>query len=434
MSYTFSHAFPENHFVTSYIEYAAKRTDAAYDYHEVIALIDLACATPRLTAKLAPYPHGLATNLYALIVGTSTTSRKSTAIEAGEDLLDRAMPQITLPSQFSPEGFIEVLAHRPSQASVWIVDEFGEMLEKLHHAKHMTGLRGLLLALYSKRFWENRRHSKRKKGGDSEADVDRVNGCYLSILGATTPAIFDSLTLKDVTTGLLPRFAIVMPENKPVRKPFYELVVDLDRERNGLVKWLANINRFCTRERYAEFEHDALKLIDEFAAEIEEEASETIEGQKPMFDRLLVTTLKIAILAAVGRPEIAKLGADTNVIQITGERTPEPLKVTVEDATIAVRVARRLKDSALRFSQRIGESEFERNLEKAILLLRNVNGQVSRRDTARKLRLKKKTLDEIEETLLDRDMIRVASISPERGGTPTVFWQLQESKDSAVTP
>jgi len=51
--YTFDHAFPAEHFVSQMIAYASACTDAAYDYHELAALILLANVTPNVRAWLS---------------------------------------------------------------------------------------------------------------------------------------------------------------------------------------------------------------------------------------------------------------------------------------------------------------------------------------------------------------------------------------------
>ena len=115
----------------------------------------------------------------------------------------------------------------PQTLTTLYVDEFGELLEKLTHAKHMAGLKGLLLTVYGGDNYTYRRHSKRMKGGDRVDDADDVTDPHLNILGATTPAIFEKLTAQDVRSGLLTRFAMIMPSTKPARR------VHLRRRRIG---------------------------------------------------------------------------------------------------------------------------------------------------------------------------------------------------------
>jgi hypothetical protein len=163
--YTFDSAFDDDHFVSRWLAYASERTDAAHEYHEAAALALLAAATPTVRARLAPYPGGLPTNLYVLLLGDSTTSRKSTTKDLARDVQALAVPGSLSADHFSPEGFVEQLASRPHDSTTVFVDEFGELLDKLHHAKHMAGLRGLLLTCYSGDDYTYRRHTKRAKDG-----------------------------------------------------------------------------------------------------------------------------------------------------------------------------------------------------------------------------------------------------------------------------
>ena len=158
--YFFRPSFPPVHFVTNYITYASSRTDAPHEFHEGAALVLLANATPGIRATLSAYPNGLPTNLYGLFIGDSTRSRKSTALTIAKDILTRAIPKTLMPEQFSPEAFIEQLSARSPGPSCWLVDEFSEMLDKIHHARYMSGLRGLLLQIYGSENYEYRRHSK----------------------------------------------------------------------------------------------------------------------------------------------------------------------------------------------------------------------------------------------------------------------------------
>src|SRR5262249_32014466 len=77
--YRFAPAFPPNHFVSRFVAYGAQCVDSAHDYFETVALVALAVATPGLRAKLRQYPRGLGTAFYAILIGDSTRSRKSTA-------------------------------------------------------------------------------------------------------------------------------------------------------------------------------------------------------------------------------------------------------------------------------------------------------------------------------------------------------------------
>jgi len=406
--YQFNTPFPPGHFVADYIAYAAQRTDAAHEYHEAAALALLALATPGIRARLAPYPHGLPTNLYLLLIGDSTRSRKSTAISLATDIADAAIPRARVADAFSPEAFVEQLASRPRDSTLWAPDEFGELLIKLRNAKYMAGLSGLLLTIYSGASYEVRRHSKRVKGGGTEQDFDRVEEPHLSILGATTPTIFEGLTESDVTNGLLPRFAIVMPEAKPARKPFFDLPANIDQHRNHLVSRLRGIYQavLSGRPYPIEFEDGTLEVLDCYAETLEESETSN-ETVRTMQQRLVAMTVKVALLSAVGwanRP-----------------LTPEqPLRVTHHDANNAVLVVQRWERDAVRFAERVGESRFEVVLQKCLRLV-SERKVVARSVIAQNAHIPKRLLDDIESTLLDRQAIEVLEL-PSNSGPARVMW------------
>jgi hypothetical protein len=405
--YAFTDAFPAEHFVSRLIRYAAERTDAAHEYHEAAALVGLAAATPGLRVRLGPYPRGLPTNLYVLLIGESTRSRKSTSSEIAQDLHLRALPRHRLPDLVSPEGFTEELAAHPDDGTVWYLDEFGGLLDKLHHAKYLAGLREALLTLYGgPERYRLQRHSKRIKGGATVEDADQVDRPHLSILGATTPAVFQILEPADVLSGLLPRFAIVMPGSKPARKPFYALSTGDEIERNALVKWLQGLHEWArTQAQGVDMAPDGLHILDTFAAQIESLAATSSDHIKVMLERLSPMAIKVAILAAAGHPGV--VGADR-------------LIVTAEDARAAIHVCGRWQASALSFANRVGESRFERNLQRCLQVM-EMRPRLGRRIIARSTHLDKKTLDLVEATLVDRGEINVERV--ETGGRPGIVWE-----------
>ena len=409
--YRFAPAVPRDHFLSRWISYAASRTDAAHEYHEAAALVLLASATPTVRARLAPYPHGLPTNLFVLLVGDSTTSRKSTSKDLSRDVQYRALPGSLSPDHFSPEAFVEHMAGRANDATTLFVDEFGELLEKLHHAKHMAGLRGFLMTIYAgPEEYEYRRHSKRGKDGTRIEDSDRLIGPHLSILGATTPAVFEFLTERDVTSGLLPRFAIIMPESKPARRPFHEVSDGLEQQRNELVTHVGRLHAWATeRRRIVRFAPGVLERLDEFfETEFDAPVADRSETGRRMLERLQAMTVKVAMLSAAGWPESV-------------ERLE--LEVGDEDADAAIGIIRRWTEGALAFAGRVGESDFERKLERCLRLVQE-RRRVPRKIVARNCHVEKRVMDAIQETLVDRGLIRTVTTETKGGGPRMIEWEI----------
>ncbi len=416
MSDAFETPFPPGHFVRDYLDYAAERTDASHAYHEVAALVLLALATPNVRASLTPYPNGLPTNLYALVVGDSTRSRKSTAISLAADIASAAIAGSRIPDAFSPEAFAEALAQRPRDSTLWTPDEFGETMTKLRSAKYMSGLTALLLTIYAGNDYEVRRHSKRVKGGGAEEDTDRIEQPNLSILGATTPAIFETLTEAEVTSGLLPRFAIVNPTTKPARKPFYEVPTGIEARRNQLVSRLRHIyDAASARPHTVEFQEGALEALDAFAQTLEE-STELNEAVRTMQQRLSAMAVKLAMLSAAGWQD--------------GMRPNEPLRVAIQDGEMAVSVAQRWAEDAKAFAERVGETRFETVLQKCMRIV-EAKKAVPRSVIAQNAHVPKKLLDDIEATAIDRKLIEIRE-EQSPSGPSRVIWTWAGTRNLTV--
>jgi hypothetical protein len=407
-AYTFTPALPPDHFVSEFIRYAAECIDTAHEYFEAVALMLLAIATPNVRARLRQYPGGLPTAFYAILIGDSTRSRKTSTIGLGLDLLAEPVPDCLLAEQASPEAFVEQLATRSHNSSLWAVDELGETIDKLHHAKYMAGLRGLLLSLYEGRPYRYKRTTKRTKKDQTIDDSLLIESPNLGVLGATTPSIFEIVTSRDVSSGFMARFAVVMPSSRPARRGLEELNEDLLAQRTALMSWLSNLYLWArSTNRPVRFSGDALARIDAFAEAIETSDAITDERSRAMLQRLNAMTVKLAMLVAAGRPCAVEL---------------DDLIVTPADAQAAVAVASRWRDYAIAFGAQIGETLLEQYLARALRVLEAKNGRCPRRVIAQHVHCSKKIMDEIEDTLVDRGEIAVEAIPRGTSGPAATIW------------
>lgn len=414
--YQFTSPFPPGHFVGDWIRFASTCTDAPHEYHEVMALVLLAAVTPQVKARVKFWPHGLRTNLYVLLLGPSTTWRKSTATDHARRLLQRVAPQVIGPDKATPEGFGEQLSKRNGTTMLMYVDEFTGLLADLHHKPYMAGLSELLLKAYDGRDHRYARHSKRTKGGQREADEDRIEDPHLSFVGGATPTIFEpgGLTRKDLESGLLPRFAISMPLTKPPRLGLAnvgEFDADDTHALDALTERLRRVWLWCDGPaRRVEFAPGTLEALDAFAADTERRAALLDGGARAMLERTSAMVVKVAMLSAAGRAETCD---------------DQALSVTMADAEAAVVIARRWREDAIAFAGRVGETAFEQGLNRACEILNAKSGKATRRLLARHLHLKKKEMDDLQATLVDRGRITVTNLKRPRGGDATVLWQFR---------
>ena len=370
--YDFTPAFPEDHFVSRYIDYATRQTDAALEYHEAAALFLLSTVAWGIRGRLSPFPGGLHLNLYLLLCGTTSRSRKSTSQRIARDLLDTVVPGSLLPARATTEAFLAAVAERDGGVSAWMPDEFGVTLSQVYQQSYLRGLEELLLTLYA---------------GD-EYRYERVSAApvvvrrpYLGVFAAATPESVALAGPSATVGGLLPRFGIVLPATIPQARPA-QAVEDLTELRTSLVDDLRAGLGIRMRIDSVRYDSQSLGILNI------EEASLAARGT--IAQRLPSMLYKVAALSA-----------------LSDERT----EVLVTDAVSATKVVARWAEGAdrlqLHLRRKPQELEFESLLHRAMDILRELGGTSHRSQVARRLEVKKTMLDTIEATLADRGHIHV---------------------------
>jgi hypothetical protein len=177
------------------------------------------------------------------------------------------------------------------------------------------------------------------------------------------------LTQADVQSGLLARFAIIMPNGKPDRMDYFapEEPEGLSAF-NRLVIELSKLRRWSTEKpRAVHFNDGVLAKLEEIAVEIENAAKGASETARVMLHRLTPMGAKVAALLAAGWPWTTK---------------KDELIITVDDAEGAVTILRRWMKDALTFASRVGENDFERNVQSFARMVQE-RGTVPRKLVAR---------------------------------------------------
>jgi hypothetical protein len=367
----------------------------------------LAVATPQLRANLSGTVNGRGTNLYVLFVAPPASSRKSTAKNYAQETVDRAFANVRLPELASHEGMLEALTGCNGSSALWAVDEFTDMLTKILKTQYMAGFRGMLLELYDRTNYTFKRVSKHGKHANPANNTLCISDLRLSLIGCATTTIFQNIDSSLIGDGLLSRFAIVMPESKPLRMPQYERTDDPITP--AFIEWLSKI-RERTANVTVKFGEGVLHLLDEVIDKPLEESG----GHHVMTKRVGVMAQKVAMLAAAGAQR---------------ESGPE-LLVTLEDAASAIRVAKRWQQYAEAFEARIDETTAEVRVQKCLAILKQVapaEQWVNRRVIMQRVHVMAKDLREIEQTLVIRGHIDVCTSERNEGGTPSVFWKATTS-------
>ena len=410
-------------FVNNYIDYASLLTDASHDYHEAMALFLLSVVSQGVKLELPNMPNGLRANLYMIQYGVSSHSRKSTSMDIGKDILQRAVPGTMLPANFTPGGLEEELASKSNQPASLFADEFSRIMDQMHNQSYMSGLRQFLLTMYSSEDWE---YVKTSKGKSKAKDAVLIEKSHLCLMGNVTPTITKYLQPRDIEDGFLARFAMIYPPNKPPRKKIGELIMS-PRVRNGLVLHLSKIRMACRnmaadKENHPDFkqvvvEPEALECLDNFQEYLEQ--SKQSDTAAIMMERMGVMAFKVAMLVALSRGDPARL---------------TQLRITHGDAMAAMAITKKWCGWGVQFAGSLYESDIDKHIRRAMAWLNEYDGKMARWELAKRMRLTKKYLDDVQLTMLDRGLISLVEERAADSPKPTLMWVMKEPLEEPELP
>ena len=299
-------------FIVRYMAYWQTRTDAYAEYHHAAALSLLSIlADRRLVYKLAS--ADIYTNIWAMCLGKSSISRKSTAINKTKLILnsgDWLKPFHEYPGMFSSEGLIEEM-HYESRGRI-VMDECSQLLLSINTKKYLTDVRDVLCKIYDG--VGTRRKLKTAKGKVSEFNVENP---YVSFLFATTHENFmGASTGADITSGWLIRFLYYYPEYPKDTMGIRDATGDEDIKLGDLNtefwKLAAAIKQY--EEIRLTLTQFGFEYFNEWMAESEKALLDSgIHGS--VFQRYAMYSLKLAALYYIADPGIVESfpTTDTNI-------------------------------------------------------------------------------------------------------------------------
>jgi len=195
-------ALPAKGLLREYVDFATPLTDAPGGYHLAVGLAVLgALLGSRVSIPFGARP--LFPNLYVTLLGRSTFSRKTTSIAIGQKILGHFEAVSNLPSEFSPEAFLDRLQRSP--AGLLVYPELARALTTFRR-DYMSGMVERLTELYDC----PPVYSREPRGRTFSIEQPVV-----SILAASTVEwLAKTMGEDDVRGGFFPRFVFV-PEGQP---------------------------------------------------------------------------------------------------------------------------------------------------------------------------------------------------------------------------
>jgi len=247
-------------FIDDYMAWGMSKTDASPEYH-------VAAAFTILSTVFSDFGHAvpkfgrLPLNLWFMVLGETTRSRKSTTRALGISMI-KALAVIPdadvageldynydLGSDFTPEALDNELLKRPNRSSLLHRDEAQGWIQEMDKKAYMAGAKGKMTELY-----DGHVSGKLRATGDNNrrAGVDISLTLFMMGIGSQ---MSEYLTQEDFRSGFLTRFIYISaePPSRSAASDWLEQQ-DLNEVKTGDVVFTAMLRRIETaREHWAGF-------------------------------------------------------------------------------------------------------------------------------------------------------------------------------------
>jgi RepB DNA-primase from phage plasmid/Protein of unknown function (DUF3987) len=395
---------PPETIIDRYKKWAAEATDAVEEYHELSCVI-------LLSTLLSGNLHcdtsfgNIIPNLWGLILGDSTLTRKSTAMRMGLDLITTIDRELVVATDGSAEGVLSAIATRPSQVSMFFKDEVAGFIDSINKKDYLAGMPEILTNLYDVPEFYMRRLRKE--------NIVISKPVFIFFGGGIRDKMYELLSERHVLTGFLPRFLVVGGDaDLSKMRPAGPLVPGLAEKRQKLLSLLQEL--YLTYGEEAEIEvpnaNTTFSIPIDVKAVLTDDAwtyFESIQVQmataaeassfkivaQPTFDRLAWSCFKMGMLLAASRQE------------------PVEQKITIElrDLQAAAYYIQRWGIHSIDLITNVGRTTSQKQILQVLSFIKGKPG-CWRADISRNFHLNKRELDLILETLLDRNHIRLKKL------------------------
>jgi hypothetical protein len=373
-------------YVERYVEWATGLGDAAIQYHQASAFIQLSA----IMAGRVQLPTSFGTlipNLWFMILGDTTLTRKTTAMDLAMDLLDDVDSEALLATDGSFEGLMQSLATRPGRASIFLRDEFSGLLEMMTKRDYYAGMAEVLTKLYDGKV--QKRLLKRET-------IEVREPVLIIFAGGIRSKIQSLLTFEHIASGFIPRFVFItalsdatrIQKIGPPQERDMSNKLALTNDLRDMIAFYHMVEGNSTKKYTANLTPGAWARYNHFEATMLQDGlnSDHPDLMTPTFDRLSKSTLKAAVLlAASNKPD-------------------EQVTVREEDIIHAIRYAITWRGYACEVIDGIGRSAAEREVDKILQAVQRAPG-VSRSQLMQRYHLLARNADAIFDTLLQRGQI-----------------------------
>lgn len=312
--------------IDEYMTWATESTDAVPEFHEIsCAMIMSALMSTTLRLKTSR-SRDIVPNLWAMILGESTLTRKTTAMDMAMDFVMDIDRDLLLGTDATVEGLLSALSLRPKMVSIFYRDEITGFFDSLQRREYLAGMHEMMTKMYDVPPFLSRRLRK---------ETFTVSEPIFIFFGGGVPdKMYSIIDESFFASGFVPRFLImrgygdlarVRPTGPPLEvalhkraklQSTFQAFYDMYTNQQVAIQLGDGQQMLTTPNIYVNFTDEMWERAQTMEMQLLESAAASPEETKalPMFSRMFVSLLKLTMLFAGARqePENLEVQADMN--------------------------------------------------------------------------------------------------------------------------
>lgn len=386
--------------IDDYREWGVSSTDAVPSFHDLTFFIVLSglCASG---IKLNTTYGVIQPNLWGLVLGDSTLTRKTTAMKMGMSFVEEIDAKRILAYDASAEGMMTGLSERPSQVSMFYRDEVAGFLDAIKRKDYMAGMPETMAQLYDIPPILTRR--LRKETITVTAPV------FIFFGGGIRDKTYSLISEQLILSGFMPRFLIVSgdADMNTIRRTGPAIAANMEKRVEISQKLHQLFDMYNTTGEFMV----AGQKVTEVPAQVEALLSAEAWERYGDIEMAMAHSANNAVISHLALPTFERASRSLLkmcVLVAAVRRSPSDgvLEVIEEDVRISAKYLQAWLPHTVDMLSNSGRTTTMRLLDNVIGTIRKEPG-ILRGKVMQHYHLTRREMDEVQNTLEDRGQIRL---------------------------
>lgn len=385
--------------IDRYRDWAIESTDAVPEFHDLCSMILCSTIVANSVRLETSYDRAMVPNIWGMILGDSTLSRKTTAMRMVTDLIAQFDPELVLATDGTAEGLLTGLETRPNKTSIFFKDELSGFFESINHREYLAGMPETLTALYDVPPIYTRRLRK---------ETIRIeHPVFIFFGGGVRDKVYEALSEQYVLSGFLPRFLVVSGETDLSRLRRTGPPTEIGKQgRLDIVDELADLFEYYTMDTPTKIGGEVVLMPPKIFAHLGNDAWETYGD----IETLLVSTANDSNVSNLALPTFERLSRSLlkmSLVIAAVRQVPKDnvIQVGVKDVHTAASYIQQWGRHSIEIIMNAGKHQAERKIERIVQHIKDNPGAL-RSLIMQHYHLSKREADDILGTIEERGLVR----------------------------